>query len=559
MLSRISLLLAASLFTLTTKAQDLPGAVSKQINITKTQDIPAPVSKWINAELAKGKNKTLLNDYTADRFFSKDSSRIIGYIKGYDTTLKFTSGIIYMENVITREDYPTVVRIHPDGRFEATLKMIHPKSIGIFFEDSWVPVYVEPGQVNAMVLDWNIIKNDAVFNKAIGFQGPAAQLNKELNSFRLERPDYDEFQRKVKTLTSDEFKAAEQQSWENEHKKLEAELAAGKYLEQTKTILRNRLDLDHAINLLDFISNRNYERNKDTANKILAIRESISYYDFLSKNNFNRQELLLVSNFSTFINKVEFSKPYRESNNSQYAKASYEPGAATGKFSPMMLSMLRAWQVADTLLPNKYGITPDFIYEMCKTRQMKFVFEKGLRDKKDDARAYLTEIANTMHNPVLLNEAEALFHRSFSDGGRTYTLPDNKSAAIFKKIINRHKGKMLFVDFWSTSCGPCIANIKTQLPLRAQYKNNPDFDFVFITSEDESPEKAYGKFINEQALEHTYRINSDDYLSLRELFKFNGIPRYVVIDKEGKVLNDDFQMHNFPYELPKLFPGKEWQ
>jgi len=35
------------------------------------------------------------------------------------------------------------------------------------------------------------------------------------------------------------------------------------------------------------------------------------------------------------------------------------------------------------------------------------------------------------------------------------------------------------------------------------------------------------------------------------LFKFNGIPRYIVINKEGKVWNDDFQMHNFEFELPK--------
>ncbi|WP_343303036.1 TlpA disulfide reductase family protein [Chitinophaga niabensis] len=529
----------------------------------KAQQIPPAVNKWLSTELEKGRNKKLLKDYTSDAFFSKDSGRIVGYIKGYDTTLKFTSGVIYMENIVTREDYPTVVPVHPDGRFEVGLKMMHPQWLMILFDRKyWLPVYIEPGQVVSMVFDWQLLAKkgdgDTEFKRSVLFGGPAAQINRELSSIDLDKPDYDVLNKQVKTLTPDAFKVATQTHWDKARKKLELQLSGKKYQEHTKTILRNEIDLYFAIILLDYIMNRDYQRAKDTANKVLAITESIEFYDFLVKNNFDRQELFLSNNFSTFVNRLEFSKPYRESISIRVKK---DPDTEMAKFSPQIVSLLRPWQIADTLLPNKYGITTGFLFELCKARSLKQLFGNAhlFRDKKDDARIYLTALSNGMNHPFLLRETEELFQRSYSSTGKTYTLPDNRSAAIFKSIIDRHKGKLLFVDFWATTCGPCIANIKAQKELRSKYRNNPDFDFIFITSENESPEKAYEKFIAEQHLTNTYRINADNYLALRELFKFNGIPRYVLIDKEGKVLDDDFEMYNFQFELSKLFPGKQWK
>ena len=47
-----------------------------------------------------------------------------------------------------------------------------------------------------------------------------------------------------------------------------------------------------------------------------------------------------------------------------------------------------------------------------------------------------------------------------------------------------------------------------------------------------------------QKLEH-YRITTDEFNYLRQLFKFNGIPHYGVMDKKGDVIDDDFSMYRF--------------
>lgn len=55
---------------------------------------------------------------------------------------------------------------------------------------------------------------------------------------------------------------------------------------------------------------------------------------------------------------------------------------------------------------------------------------------------------------------------------------------------------------------------------------------------------------------NSYRVSADEYLALRELFKFNGIPRYVLVDENGKIRNDNFQNYNFAGEMVKHFPER---
>jgi hypothetical protein len=48
----------------------------------------------------------------------------------------------------------------------------------------------------------------------------------------------------------------------------------------------------------------------------------------------------------------------------------------------------------------------------------------------------------------------------------------------------------------------------------------------------------------------------DNFNHLRGLFKFNAIPRYVVIDKNGKVVDGDFPMYRFETELNRIMVVK---
>ncbi|WP_207426638.1 TlpA disulfide reductase family protein [Pedobacter sp. SYSU D00535] len=587
----------------------------------KESGIPARVQSWLDSEHARAKRKTLV-DYSAAEFFSPDTARLIGYIKGYDRRAGFNTGMIYGKNEITNEDYPLVVNIHDDGRFEASIPMYFPKHTYVAFQRSIINFYLEPGQTLSMVLNWEeFLTADRLRNiryrfKDIAFAGPSATINKDLNSVEIQTFDYKELQQAITKQKPDEFKKMLTVHWNTSKGRLEQEMSANPISPQAQAILRSEVDLAYAASMLDFLSNRESIARKDTANKIVRIKAAPDYYDFLKNMNLNDRTLLVAPDFWVFANRFEFTsalitlpdrysrkpfhvflfdelklkagaddRPYLDSLaalNNRLSKAAsaaerfrlvsalneprqnfekkyskylnqYETKYPAKKSPTIPERFLGDWVVKDSLLVNYFGLQHNLIYDILKARSLKYVFNSHLKGQKEEARNYLSTLERGMKNESVLQMVEAFYHRSYPAGVKAvYDLPAGKGTEIFRKVIDQYKGKMLFVDFWATSCGPCVASIKANKSVRSNYKGSKDIEFIFLTSAQESPEERYNAFVKEQELQHTYRLSADDFRYLRQLFKFNGIPRYVVINREGQVLNDDFAMHNFDGELKKL-------
>ncbi|MCQ2093824.1 MAG: TlpA family protein disulfide reductase [Bacteroidaceae bacterium] len=104
---------------------------------------------------------------------------------------------------------------------------------------------------------------------------------------------------------------------------------------------------------------------------------------------------------------------------------------------------------------------------------------------------------------------------------------------IFNSIISEYKGKKILVDFWATWCGPCRAAMKTIEPLKEELWN--DVVFVYVTGET-SPKETWQKMYPKINGDHYY-VTDAQWNALLNQFNTDGIPTYVIVDKEGKVLN----------------------
>ena len=93
------------------------------------------------------------NGYGED-FFRRDSVCLQGYLNGYDPRLGFDSGILYLKDEITRQDYPTVVPINPDGSFQCSFLLRHPVCESLTLNNIWIPFYAEPGDTVTLYIDW---------------------------------------------------------------------------------------------------------------------------------------------------------------------------------------------------------------------------------------------------------------------------------------------------------------------------------------------------------------------------------------------------------------------
>lgn len=104
---------------------------------------------------------------------------------------------------------------------------------------------------------------------------------------------------------------------------------------------------------------------------------------------------------------------------------------------------------------------------------------------------------------------------------------------VFKSIIADYKGKPVLVDFWATWCPPCRAAMKTIIPVKEALAEK--VTFVYITGPS-SPEYTWKEIISEIHGDHYY-VTESQWNTLLDQFESQGIPTYVVVDKEGNVTN----------------------
>ena len=116
-------------------------------------------------------------------------------------------------------------------------------------------------------------------------------------------------------------------------------------------------------------------------------------------------------------------------------------------------------------------------------------------------------------------------------------VPKTEGDKLFNAIISKYKGKVVYVDFWATWCAPCLEGIKMIKPLKEEMVGEK-VAFVYITGET-SPKKTYDNMVPSIKGEH-YRVTGDEWNFLCGKFGISGIPHYMLIGKDGNIINPNF-------------------
>lgn len=206
----------------------------------------------------------------------------------------------------------------------------------------------------------------------------------------------------------------------------------------------------------------------------------------------------------------------------------------------------------DLILENALGLTSSLTYEIVKMRALSREL-KRLKGDKEEAICFLNEFTEKLTTPYFKTISKRVFSEVFPSEEKTsYVLPEgDKGAELFRSIIDPYKGKILFVDFWATTCAPCIAGIKQTQSIREKYRAHPEVDFVFITDDAATPSEAYQEFVEKHSMYNSHYLKEDAMNYIRKLFKFTAIPRYIKVGKDGSILDDDYRMWYLEQDLKK--------
>ena len=116
-----------------------------------------------------------------------------------------------------------------------------------------------------------------------------------------------------------------------------------------------------------------------------------------------------------------------------------------------------------------------------------------------------------------------------------FTLKDFKGK---EHSLSNYKGKVLVIDVWATWCGGCIAKLPTYMAMSQKYKERDDIEFITISIDDKGAFNSWKYALPRLKLMGvTNLLASKGECTFQKDYNITGIPRYFLIDKEGKIVS----------------------
>ncbi|EOZ98375.1 thioredoxin family protein [Indibacter alkaliphilus LW1] len=97
------------------------------------------------------------------------------------------------------------------------------------------------------------------------------------------------------------------------------------------------------------------------------------------------------------------------------------------------------------------------------------------------------------------------------------------------------KGTLVYVDIWATWCGPCIAEHPHWDKMKEEYKDKP---VSFLTVSIDDSKEPWEKMVKAKNMDGLQWFAENAWKSeIAQHFNVNGIPRFILIDQEGKIID----------------------
>ncbi len=301
--------------------------------------------------------------------------------------------------------------------------------------------------------------------------------------------------------------------------------------------------------LIDF--QQKYQKEKTPFTEIFAdlIADEISYDAAIQKmqyplfyNYYNPDSTLKLSDtYDTFLQNIDLND---------------DQSLLTPSF-PEFLSLFLDFSMSfDTLTPDESAINRKFMliadkFTNNKIREFLYydVMKNNFKNTPDEAAEAMDAYLKVQNNETFIREIKNLYSiwKPLLKGEKA---PEWIFKDIHKKDIglSSFRGKVVYIDLWATWCKPCIESIPAFLELQKAFYQKP-IEFISISLDQDRNE--WLKAIKKHKLSG-YQLISDkawDSDIIKD-YHIENIPRYILIDKNGNILNvhaprpDDKNIHS---------------
>lgn len=223
---------------------------------------------------------------------------------------------------------------------------------------------------------------------------------------------------------------------------------------------------------------------------------------------------------------------------------------------------LKAMKRGDSFEESRDGITMTVFYHLrsmnsndyakmkevfsCKNDALHIAYMKKLkfpfRNSGCDEEFYAVRplIEENVKESSLKSEIIALFdlYRNTMPGEQAATpvLVDTEEK---EHTFAEFRGKTLVIDVWATWCSSCLKKMPEFIALRNSYSDNPDVEFITVSIDRKEVKENWLAAIAKREMGDMLNLypNCSEQSQFESDYHVSGVPRYIVLDKEGKIVS----------------------
>lgn len=528
---------------------------------------------------------------------------IKGYVKTYATLSESTveNSSIHCNYYL---QYKSGAKINADGSFELKVPLMHPTQMYLEFnygENKNIsrPVFVEPGKELICYFEDHLnvsqSTNQPDFVPGALFMGDDASVNNELTVFenKWKKINPVKYGDSLLRITQDRYKQICIADKKASDEKILTLVSTSSISLQTAKIfhVENNLSLCNYLLLYNAMRELAYKRGKNIAatqkNYLEPVKLGFPYLDVVEstlKDTFCVISNLISGTLYYIQSLEEVKKPDTKLTNimrlmiesgtvlTSEERALYKSLTSFDKeesnlsdsfeyLEKLTLNFKKKYSNTidwmanelERMTPNEYiqryfGLTP-LMADIITTKE--YVSKINLTHNSLTA-SELRLARKTIKNPAYVDYLETINkdikQPEKNDGSVMKGEPDLPESDMLEALLQPYKGKVVLIDFWETWCIPCQAGLNQMAPLKEELKDS-NIVFVCITTPN-SPKDIWKTKAKTIRGEH-YRLSQAQHTYFYNQYKLNSVPRYMLVDKDGSVVNYNVG-HKSNYELKEL-------
>lgn len=312
------------------------------------------------------------------------------------------------------------------------------------------------------------------------------------------------------------------QEYEQQISYLEASLANGSLSDVYYTFRLQELmnELKASQLLIRTFSNG---ENNATLIELNEVVESIEN-EYPNLNNDRKDSLLYTSSY----------RKYLGASLATYTKGKIKmlskEGRGSGARIPDQLQRYDSIRTIDFMSPLEKKVTQYQVIDLMLSQPGFF----SIRDRLK----YLNRFKNDFEDSVMVQRLISKYDIEFEIEDEIRLESSTGESLTLSEFVAQNQGKIVYVDYWAGWCGPCISEMPYSKQLQSDMADQPVV-YAYISSDRSS--KAWKKAMEKHELNQGmhFRITNANKSKGLEDMQIMFIPRYMIYDKQGKLVNED--------------------